>query len=682
MPLNQTTAFRILLAALMLQVISIGYYTYYVYFHGYLPAPFVADKWDTFMDLYNTIWWGAHDGRYTEWRSIYPPLNFIFVGLMRALFAPSGVGSDPVYLRATSLWPAYTITALHVIAPAFIVTRSTWSGFSKINRALIALIAVLSPIFLFSVERGNLIILSIFLLPFIFAERDGWWKPLLLAIVINLKPYFVLLVFGYAFVGDWRRFLQALAFSGAIFLLSGLLEDPNFLLFVKNIKGFADSAVLQPRPLLALPASPSALTRAILIFLNNAGSDAPKGLIWSLLPPLIEAVKTGAIVLALFGLFRSRHMARPNETFVLFLIMAVTAGIWAGGYSQVFYLAAVPVFMTMRFRNAYLLLLIAIFLPWDLVTLYTDPPAVSLSFITDRIVSANWQLGLGSLVRPFLNIALIATLGAELLKRKVAPAGLAMAKTRAIDLIPDWRFVLPAGMAGLVIGTALYYLLAISAQTATAVVQMTAGTEQRNAGQFLHDLLKRRTTPQSIVAQLQTVNVTNRIAREIGAPELARSLAGRQYGGDGGLTPRLTGDARYLEIRIILSDPVVAVRAADIAADIATQIDETAHSISRAQANTDVAANWQNIGIVRAIAPVIDDRLVDLPIGSLPSQQAMTNLTKSHDKMLARAAIFQPATLSTPMIDSWWLGALIGAVACGSLGYAVSLSQVRGKATA
>ena len=48
---------------------------------GYLPQPFVFDTNDTFMDWFNTAFWANRPGAYDVWRSIYPPLSFVFLDL-------------------------------------------------------------------------------------------------------------------------------------------------------------------------------------------------------------------------------------------------------------------------------------------------------------------------------------------------------------------------------------------------------------------------------------------------------------------------------------------------------------------------------------------------------------------------------------------------------------------------
>ena len=53
--------------------------------NDYLPQPFFHDKGDTFMDFYHPYYWADDDGRYTLWKSVYPPLIFCFYFLLKCL---------------------------------------------------------------------------------------------------------------------------------------------------------------------------------------------------------------------------------------------------------------------------------------------------------------------------------------------------------------------------------------------------------------------------------------------------------------------------------------------------------------------------------------------------------------------------------------------------------------------
>src|SRR3954447_23190697 len=63
---------------------------------GYLPAPFVFDVGDTFMDWLHTAYWAHNIGAYSVWQSIYFPLSFVITGV---LGDPRCYGSAPYAAR-------------------------------------------------------------------------------------------------------------------------------------------------------------------------------------------------------------------------------------------------------------------------------------------------------------------------------------------------------------------------------------------------------------------------------------------------------------------------------------------------------------------------------------------------------------------------------------------------------
>lgn len=414
-----------LFVSFLLQIISFGYFFAFLIDKGYLPSPFVDDKFDTFMDLYHTIWWSDNDGRYTVWGSVYPPINFLFLKIMSALAFPLGSRGNSFDLRAENITPGILIFALHFIGPFWVVFQREWAYFRFSQRALMAGIAAISPIFLFSAERGNLIILSLFFLPWLLSEEQENAHPWLLAVLINLKPYFALLLLAYIFRGDWRRFLQAMALSGAVFIITGLMLDSNFPLFLTNILNFAgNEAVFSGRAVLALPASLSAFSYAIGIYMKGSAAPGLYESVLAAMPSLIETAKLIFLLLALWGLYVGRSRIKVTESFCLLIFLAVNMGVWAGGYSQIFYFATVPVLIRTERRKIILALIGFIFFPLDLITLYEAPPVSGFSFFSEigffsslNRIEVIWQLGLGSVARPVLNSILIVVFSSLLIRR-------------------------------------------------------------------------------------------------------------------------------------------------------------------------------------------------------------------------------------------------------------------------
>src|ERR1700727_592453 len=85
---NKSSNITVYIEFAMAVVILFAVYKVLAFFYsaGYLPPPFFDQSLDTFMDWYNTVYWGYRPGTYDEWYSVYPPFAFLF---MRIFSTPS-----------------------------------------------------------------------------------------------------------------------------------------------------------------------------------------------------------------------------------------------------------------------------------------------------------------------------------------------------------------------------------------------------------------------------------------------------------------------------------------------------------------------------------------------------------------------------------------------------------------
>ena len=123
--------------------------------NGYLPAPFFYDKFDTFMDFFNVQYWTYDEGRYTEWQSIYTPFSFWIV----SFFPYFDNGYEPLMLREEGI--LYLI-GLYVITTILILYFQSKSIMH--SNKIILIMLLLSTPFLFTLERGNLLFITLIFL--------------------------------------------------------------------------------------------------------------------------------------------------------------------------------------------------------------------------------------------------------------------------------------------------------------------------------------------------------------------------------------------------------------------------------------------------------------------------------------------------------------------------------------
>jgi hypothetical protein len=403
---------------------AVSYWSFFTS-NGYLPSPFVYDKTDTFMDFFHPMFWADSDGRYSEWGSVYPPLNFLVLDLLRWLAVGDERFLNAFALRENAVNLQIVLVTAYALVPAYVISRSYWSDFSVTERLMIYCIALTCTPMLFALERGNLAIFSLLLLPsVIYGKPVG--RALAIALLVNLKPYFAVLYFLYIVRRSWQELAGALLAGGVLFLVTGLLVDREFFLFLENLLAFSrNESLFSLREVMSMPSSISAFSYVL-------GSMGPhqSGYIEALGDPIalayfLEGIKWAVLLFALWAIISSQASTEDRQVVAVLGAIISNLGVSVGGYTLIFYLAFVPVFVEMRLGRTYLIIVAAMALPLDWLVLVkglVGQQAIYLSGITKDI---EWELGLGSIVRPVLNLLLLASLSWELMSdRRNAPGGI------------------------------------------------------------------------------------------------------------------------------------------------------------------------------------------------------------------------------------------------------------------
>jgi len=403
---------------LLLNAAGFSYYIYYLMDNGYLPSPFIYDKSNTFMDFFNTLYWAYEEGRYSDWGSVYPPLGFIILRVINYIFAGPLFG-DSELIRDNSQFVIAGICLIYLAVPAIILSMKYWRVFLTSEKVLLYFIILLSSPMLFTLERGNLILLAPIFLALAVSEI-GMVRSLSIALLINLKPYFALLLIYYFARKNWRGLTGCITISGLIFTITGLALDNNFLYFFINLFSFSQEAELfSLREVMALPSSISAFS----YILNHpdgaifaAGFLSPERV--TILIYLIETLKWCALGIALAALFMRADKIPDAEIFVLLVVFISNLGIWVGGYTYILYIALIPVVIKMRSNWLYIILISLISMPLDIIPMLGDYIGMQFSYLAGEKIEIYWTMGLGGILRPSANILLLMLLSYELLTRK------------------------------------------------------------------------------------------------------------------------------------------------------------------------------------------------------------------------------------------------------------------------
>ncbi len=398
---------------LLLNVAGFFYYIYYFNKQGYLPSPFIYDKSDTFMDLFNVLYWAYDEGRYIEWGAVYPPLSFLIVRGWNFLLMGGGLG-DPANMREGSLGLILSFLLIYLTLPILVLRLRQWQEFSLIQKILIYFAVVLSAPMLFSLERGNLIIFC----PLILAlgtSTVGTPRAFYIALLINFKPYFAILMIYYLARRNWRGFVSCAAIAGMIFLATGLAMDDNFLVFFGNLLSFSkEETLFSLREVLALPSSVSVFSY-VLGHPEGAAFAAEVVTAETIFRfiAVIETIKWLVLGLSVASVFFKNTALRDGEIFAILVVAISNLGIWVGGYTFILYLALVPVLIKMQKKRVYMLYIFLLAIPLDLILILNESIGLQYSYLADESIEIFWQLGAGSFIRPGINLLFLLTLTYE-----------------------------------------------------------------------------------------------------------------------------------------------------------------------------------------------------------------------------------------------------------------------------
>ena len=401
----------------------IGFSLHYQFYteNHYISSPFIGDKNDTFMDFFNSLYWAYDAGRYNDWLSVYPPLNFLFLKLI-GLFDYQIIESSftPFDLRESQIFISL-IVAIYLLCPFFLLKNQYWHNFTLSQNILIYLNFMLSIPLLFGLERGNLLVLA---LPFIgiLLGNNGFKSLLSLSILINLKPYFALLAYGYICKHNFNDFIKVILLSSLIFIGSGaLLGDENFLLMIPNLLGFsANDELFSASELLSVSSSISAHSQALkldaiyysTLIQNSPFSPETYGV----------AISTLKLIVVLFSIYSISINGKKTSSALIFsclLILITNITNSVGGYSLLYYLAILPVlFKTNISKSVYFMIFFMFSTIPDWFIFFEIDLPIKHSYLSNiDIDGVAFTIGLGSILRPYVNLLLLLSISTYILTK-------------------------------------------------------------------------------------------------------------------------------------------------------------------------------------------------------------------------------------------------------------------------
>ncbi|MEO7240071.1 MAG: hypothetical protein ABIW16_01605 [Sphingomicrobium sp.] len=403
---------------------------------GYLPAPFVFDVGDTFMDWFNTAYWSHNPGAYSVWQTIYLPLSFIII---RILGDPRCYGTHPYDARDCDV---VGIVAIVLIYLACVIVSAT--AFYRRDRSTALFrsvgIAFGGPL-LFALERGNLIMVAYIAFVLLYGGLLKSRNSLALAggVLVNMKVYLLFPIFAFAIKRNWRTFELCGIAAIAIYLASIVIVGAGTPFeLARNLEAWFNlragtvwdeilySTTYKPYLLLDERQYP------IRDYIEQRWVDIVKAFV------TYEVIASRAVAILCIGWAWFYPKAVPMNRLIFFILMQSFIVQNPGGYAITFLLFVV--FLEPWKNGATATAIVCAYLmciPTDM----TITPIVEITreaWLSQRTVNNVYALPFGALVRPGILLVMLWSLAIDTLRdlhraTKAGPPsfGLSLRQSRA-----------------------------------------------------------------------------------------------------------------------------------------------------------------------------------------------------------------------------------------------------------
>lgn len=402
---------------IVLLLSEVAFFTYavaYVYLKGSLPPPFYYDTNDTYMDLYNTMYWSWNEGRYDNWRSIYPLFVFLIGQIVSDTSCAATVVSPFGYRSCdtNAVWFLFLAYFIGGVAAAVAVVHGARINLAKATGLVYLgawiVIVLLSVPGLFALERGNTIVLLLFLLAVVSLCGFKWPSAIALGVGICIKPYVVALLFVPVLNRKYIFLCATLATVVTVCMFSLILiPDVHWSMLFENITSFASTGAISVMDRLWFPTSLSAYTRVLdsryaLLFNDQF-------VIQSMLVFFSFLLWTGRVVF-LFGflcLLKLNEKVDPNLLYAYILVGLLVSTDSIGGYGILLLLPFLGNLIGVMEGKLLSISLIALLIPLEIPSWPSKNCQGLYVFLTDSICTGVASVSLWSYVRPFVLMLLL-----------------------------------------------------------------------------------------------------------------------------------------------------------------------------------------------------------------------------------------------------------------------------------
>jgi hypothetical protein len=286
----------------------------------------------------------------------------------------------------------------------------------KENKLIIFLAFAISSPVLYSLERGNLIFLALFFLALYLNACSPWAKALFFGTLVNIKPYFFLLLILDANIYSFNRLalVKNILCSLIIFFGLGWLAHVEFTKFFSAYLGFTSGSILSSDGYVAMPN-----TLATLIFIKKTFIIFTGGGSYTFWTSLLKVLMLLGPLLLLTACLLCP--LKKNELCIGVLVIIANISPSTGGYIYLIYILLIPYlqdFKEYRILTYFVLLIFCLPFDWVRVIQLNFPiPLTSYLGSSDILGEIPVWISLSSIMRPILNFSIMAIFTFKLIQK-------------------------------------------------------------------------------------------------------------------------------------------------------------------------------------------------------------------------------------------------------------------------
>jgi hypothetical protein len=401
------------------QIVGVAVYVYWLVTYGYLPSPFYHDKGDSLMDFYNSLYWAARPGIYEAWKSVYPPLNFVLLRLLNYIFISDYCFMNPFVLRTCGTNLNIFLLTLYLTVPLYLLLFKYWRDFAKDKYFLCYILVISSTPLLFALERGNLVLLCLFMFPLLF-NGGSLLRGGAIAILINIKPYFLCLWLVYIVVRRPIDWLISMVITLLIFFVSTLFIELSLTQLITNLVGFSNHQLPNAIDLFNFNNSVDIFSRVASADSSLVFPGVDSAIVW--LHFLIELLNTGknlTFIILFVVLFIYGKTAPLNLTLLAITALITNLSLSFGGYVLLLYVPFLPFVVKLFYAKYFIICYFFIIAPLDLLWAREIPRGLQWSYFVDKSVFVVWHFSYLQFLRPLANLTILIILIIELDKNNL-----------------------------------------------------------------------------------------------------------------------------------------------------------------------------------------------------------------------------------------------------------------------